>query len=268
MSQLPVEVSIKNNIAIVSLDRADKHNALDMSMFFTIRDTIKSLKKNKHIRAVIVKGNGVDFCTGLDVKSVMQSQSNALKLLFKWWPGHANLAQYVSTGWQEIPVPVIMVLHGRVWGGGLQIALGGDFRIAHDETTFSVMEARWGLLPDMGGTIALKEQLPTDKAKLLAMTGREFNAQQALNLNVITKVSDVPMETALALAEEISQQSPDSVAAVKKLYKNAWWQSKAFALARESWYQVRILMGKNQRLKTYNQTHPEKEKPFKQRRNW
>jgi enoyl-CoA hydratase/carnithine racemase len=174
----------------------------------------------------------------------------------------------VSTGWQEIPVPVIMVLHGRVWGGGLQIALGGDFRIAHNDTMLSVMEARWGLLPDMGGTVALKELLPSDKAKLLAMTGREFTAKQADKLNIVTKVSETPFDAALALAEEIKQQSPDSVAAVKKLYKNAWWHSKAFALARESWYQIRIIMGKNYRIKSYNQTHANEEKAFKPRKKW
>lgn len=263
-----VEITYQDDIAFVSFNRADKHNALDMDMFYSIRNAIHELKRNRAIRAVIVQGKGVDFCTGLDVKSVMKSSSNALKLLFKWLPGQSNLAQYVSTGWQEIPVPVIMVLHGRVWGGGLQIALGGDFRIAHQNTTLSVMEARWGLLPDMGGTVPLKELLPTDKAKLLAMTGREFSAQQADKLNIVTKVSETPLETAIKLAEEIKQQSPDSVAAVKKLYKNAWWHSKAFALARESWYQIRIIMGKNYRIKSYNQTHPESEKAFKPRKKW
>lgn len=263
-----VELTYQDDIAIVSFNRADKHNALNMDMFYAIKQTIATLKKNRKIRAVIVQGKGVDFCTGLDVKSVMKSPINAMKLLFKWLPGQSNLAQYVSTGWQEIPVPVIMVLHGRVWGGGLQIALGADFRIAHDETTLSIMEAKWGLLPDMGGTVALKELLPTDKAKLLAMTGREFTAKQAYKLNLVTKVSASPFEAGLTLAEEIKLQSPDSVAAVKKLYKNAWWHSKAFALARESWYQIRIIKGKNYKIKSYNQTHPENKKPFKSRKKW
>ncbi|REL29520.1 crotonase/enoyl-CoA hydratase family protein [Thalassotalea euphylliae] len=268
MNQQLVTTRIEENIAIVTLNRPDKHNALNVEMFKAIRTTIKTLKKNLAIRAVIVQGEGVDFCTGLDVKSVMSTAKNFVTLLFKWRPGSANLAQYVSTGWQEITVPVIMVLHGRVWGGGLQIALGGDFRIAHPEAILSVMEARWGLVPDMGGTLALKEHLPTDKAKLLAMTGREITAKQAQKLNLITKVSDVPFEAAMTLAREISQQSPDAVAAVKKLYKNAWWHSKAFALARESWYQIKIIAGKNQRIKTYNQMNPNSEKPFKIRGKW
>ena len=268
MNNKLVEIHYENDIAFVDFNRAEKHNALNMDMFKAIRQTIKTLKKDRNIRAVIVQGKGVDFCTGLDVRSVMKSPSNAVKLLFKFLPGQSNLAQYVSTGWQEIPVPVIMVLHGRVWGGGLQIALGADFRIADEEAMFSVMEARWGLIPDMGGTLALKELMPTDKAKLLAMTGREFSAKQAAKLNLVTKVSDSPLDAAKKLAEEIAQQSPDAVAGVKKLYKNAWWHSKGFALARESWYQIKVMAGKNQRIKTFNQTNPDNTKPFKSRGNW
>lgn len=268
MNNKLVEIHYENDIAFVDFNRAEKHNALNMDMFKAIKQTIKTLKKDRNIRAVIVQGKGVDFCTGLDVKSVMKSPSNAVKLLFKFLPGQSNLAQYVSTGWQEIPVPVIMVLHGRVWGGGLQIALGADFRIADEKAMFSVMEARWGLIPDMGGTLALKELMPTDKAKLLAMTGREFSAKQAAKLNLVTKVSDSPLDAAKKLAEEIAQQSPDAVAGVKKLYKNAWWHSKGFALARESWYQIKVMAGKNQRIKTFNQTNPDNTKPFKSRDNW
>ncbi len=268
MNNKLVEIHYENDIAFVDFNRAEKHNALNMDMFKAIKQTIKTLKKDRNIRAVIVQGKGVDFCTGLDVRSVMKSPSNAVKLLFKFLPGQSNLAQYVSTGWQEIPVPVIMVLHGRVWGGGLQIALGADFRIADEKAMFSVMEARWGLIPDMGGTLALKELMPTDKAKLLAMTGREFSAKQAAKLNLVTKVSDSPLDAAKKLAEEIAQQSPDAVAGVKKLYKNAWWHSKGFALARESWYQIKVMAGKNQRIKTFNQTNPDNTKPFKSRDNW
>ncbi|WP_448213916.1 crotonase/enoyl-CoA hydratase family protein [Colwellia sp. MEBiC06753] len=264
----PVSIRFENKIAIVSLDRPEKHNALNMDMFYAIKKAIKKLKANRQIRAVIVNGNGVDFCTGLDVKSVMSSPLNTLQLLFKWLPGQSNLAQYVSTGWQDIPVPVIMVLHGRVWGGGLQIALGGDFRFVHTDASLSIMEAKWGLIPDMGGTVALRELIATDKAKLLAMTGRELTAKQAQSLGLITKACDEPYEAAMALAKEISLQSPDSVAGVKRLYKQAWWHTKAFALARESWYQIKIIKGKNQRIKTHNQLKPDQAKDFKDRGSW
>ena len=162
-----------------------------------------------------------------------------------------------------------MVLHGRVWGGGLQIALGGDFRFAEPSSALSILEAKWGLIPDMGGTLALKEHLPADQAKLLAMTGKELSAKQALAYNLITEISADPMASAKMLAETLCQQSPDAIAGVKKLYNKAWWHNDRFVLARESWYQLKVILSKNQKIKSYNQTHDkEQAKAFENRGSW
>lgn len=264
-----VTLNITDGIAYVSLNRIEKCNALDMAMFLAIRKTIKRLQVNRIIRAVIVTGSGEDFCSGLDIKSVMSSAKAPLALLFKWLPWQANLAQYVSTGWREIPAPVIMVIKGRCWGGGLQIALGGDFRISTPDASISIMESRWGLIPDMGGTLALKELLRLDKAKELAMTGEIITGTQALNCGLISHVDEDPFERAVKLAKLISKQSPDAIAATKKLYNKSWWSKPGFALARESYYQIRILIGKNRAIKTYNQTHQdEKARKFINRKGW
>lgn len=264
-----VELTIKKQVAYVSLSRADKHNAIDMAMFYQIIAMIKKLKKNKAIRAVILTGDGQDFCTGLDVKSVLKSPFNGVKLLFKWLPWHSNIAQRVSTGWRELNVPVIAVIQGRCWGGGLQIALGADFRFANPNLSMSIMEGKWGLVPDMGGSIPFREQMKVDQTKLLAMTAEEIDADKAYELGMITKISDSPLEDAEELVERLLKQSPDAIAAVKKLYNNSWWKSAGNALAKESWYQVKVMLGKNQKIKTYNQTHDiNDEKPFKERKNW
>jgi enoyl-CoA hydratase/carnithine racemase len=269
MPEKTVLLTIENNIAHVVLNRSEKHNALNMRMFNQLDTIIKQLQKDKSLRAVIVQGKGVDFCSGLDVKSVMSAPINILKLLLKWLPGQSNLAQRVSTGWRKIPAPVIMVLHGRVWGGGLQIALGGDFRIAEPNCALAILEARWGLIPDMGGTLALKEHLPIDQAKLLAMTGKVLSAEQALSYNLITEISVDPIESAKTLAETLCQQSPDAVAGVKNLYNKAWWHNDRFVLARETFYQLKVMLSKNQKIKSYNQTHEkDQEKAFKDRNSW
>ena len=264
-----IELQISDNIAHVSFNRAKKHNALDMAMFYAIRETINDLRRDHSIRAVIVEGKGEDFCSGLDIKAVMKSAKAPLQLLFKWLPWHANLAQYVSVGWKKIPAPVIMVIHGRCWGGGLQIALGGDFRITAPDASIAVMEARWGLIPDMGGTLALRELLSLDIAKELAMTGATISGEQALNYGLVTHVDANPSEKALQLAQAICQQSPDAVAATKKLYNKSWWSKPGFALARESYYQIKILLGRNRKIKSYNQLHQdEKPREFVNRQNW
>ena len=269
MTEQRVSVEITNNIAHVKLNRANKLNALDMPMFIALRQTIKKLRKNRDIRAVIVSGYGDDFCSGLDVKSIMKSPMNMLKLLFKLLPWRANLAQVVSTGWQDIPVPVICVIHGRCWGGGLQIALGADFRFATPDSSLSILEGKWGLIPDMGGTIALRDLMAIDQAKKLAMTAEIFTGQQALALNLVTQLTTTPLADAQAFALALMQQSPDALAANKKLYNNSWQGSKGWTLFRESYYQLRILIGKNVQRKIYNQSHDtEQHKPFLPRKKW
>lgn len=259
-----VNVSISNQIATVTLSRADKHNAIDWDMFVALDKVSKSLAKDKQLRAVIVTGDGEDFCSGLDVKSVLAKPATGAKLLFKWWPSHANLAQRVSHNWRKLPVPVIMAIHGRCWGGGLQIALGGDFRIASPDASISIMENKWGLIPDMGGTLALREIMALDHAMYLAMTAKELSSNDAVNCNLITEVANDPLQRAQELAAEFSQRSPDSIAAIKKLYHAAWHKNDGNVLAKESWYQIKVLLKKNQRIAVKRATS-EPDKPFKPR---
>ncbi len=247
MSQAVI-LYIDHQVAHIRLNRARKHNALDIGMFEAIAHAQKQVAKNRDIRAIILSGEGMDFCTGLDVKSVMRSRSGLLKLLWKWLPWQANLAQVVSTGWRKIPVPVIAAVHGRCWGGGLQIALGADFRIVQPEASLSIMEGKWGLIPDMGGTLALRELTHRDQAMKLAMTAAEFSGTEALELGLATGLDSDPLTTARSLAEIFKQRSPDAIAASKRLYRKSWSGSPGAALARETLYQARILSGANQRI--------------------
>lgn len=263
-----VTLRIESDIAFVTLNRAEKRNALDMTMFKAIDKISRQLKRNRKIRAVIVQGNGEDFCSGLDVKSVLSERSSAMLLLAKWLPGHANLAQRVSVNWRKIPVPVIMVIQGRCWGGGLQIALGADFRFTTCEASLSIMEGKWGLIPDMGANLALRELVAKDVALKLAMTAEIVPAQHALDMGLITGVSNNPLQQATQLVEQITERSPDAVAAVKRLYQRTWFRAEWLMLARESYYQMKILMGKNQNRAVQKQLNPDKNTHYVDRRKW
>jgi enoyl-CoA hydratase/carnithine racemase len=243
-----VGLMIEEQVARVELNRPDKHNALDLDMFRAIVATQKKLAAEKSVRAVVISGHGVDFCTGLDIKALMKDRSGMLKLLWKWLPWRANLAQQVSVGWRQLAVPVFAAIHGRCWGGGLQIALGADFRFVEPGASLSIMEGKWGLIPDMGGTLALSELTPRDHAMLLAMSAQEFSGARALELGLATCVTDEPFEAAIAAASELTERSPDAVAAVKRLYRKSWNSGSGKALARETAYQIRILSGNNQRI--------------------
>jgi enoyl-CoA hydratase/carnithine racemase len=234
MNTACVTLTTENNIAFVTLNRAEKRNALDMVMFKAIDKISRELKRDRKIRAVIVQGNGEDFCSGLDVKSVLSQKSSAMSLLAKWLPGQANLAQRVSYNWRRIPVPVIMVIQGRCWGGGLQIALGADFRMASPDASFSIMEGKWGLIPDMGGNLVLRELVAKDVALRLTMTAEVISAQAALDYGLITGISDKPLDQARQLAAQIIERSPDAVAAVKKLYQQNWFKAEWLMLAKRA----------------------------------
>ncbi|GLX80449.1 enoyl-CoA hydratase [Thalassotalea insulae] len=268
MNNQLLNFQVKEQIAYVELARPEKHNAINMQLFNELVATGKVIKKDRAIRAVVIYAQGENFCSGIDIKSVFNYPANALKLLFKIRPWRANKAQRVSTIWREIPVPVIFAIHGKCWGAGLQIALGGDFRIAAPDASLSIMEARWGLIPDMGGNIALKELMPIDQAKKLTMTAQQVNGEQALALGLITQLAEDPLQQAKALAIELISQSPDAIAGCKKLFNQTWQQSHAMTLAKESWYQIKILLGKNYRIKGYNQSHPKTAKPFLPRKRW
>jgi enoyl-CoA hydratase/carnithine racemase len=268
MNEECTTLRIEDDIVFVTLNRPEKRNALDMEMFRSIDKISRRIKKDRRVRAVIVQANGEDFCSGLDIKSVMSKKSSALSLLTKWLPGQANLAQRVSYNWRKIPVPVIMVIQGRCWGGGLQIALGADFRFATPGASFSIMEGKWGLIPDMGANLALRELVTKDVALKLTMTAEVISAQAALDYGLITHVSDQPLQDALQLAEQIKERSPDAVAAVKKLYHQNWFRAEWLMLAKESYYQVKIILGKNQGKAIKKQLDPGKKVSYQPRKKW
>jgi len=249
-----VELNFENQVAQVILQRPEKHNALDLDMFRAITEAQRKLAAERDVRAVVLAGSGVDFCTGLDVRSIMKNRSGMLKLLWKWLPWQANLAQQVSVGWRRLSIPVFAAIQGRCWGGGLQIALGADFRIVRPDASLSVMEARWGLIPDMGGTLALRELVGRDHAMWLAMSAEQFSGAKAIELGLATELADQPLDAALVRAGELLERSPDAVAAAKRLYRKSWTGGTGLALARESLYQVRILKGDNQRIAVRRQS--------------
>jgi len=158
-----------------------------------------------------------------------------------------NLAQDVSFLWRELPVPVIAVLHGMCFGAGLQIALGADMRYATPDCKLSIMEGKWGLIPDMGASVTLRELVRKDVAKELTMTGRIVTGEEAASLGLVTSIHEDPMEYAEQMAQTLAQRSPDAVASAKKLYDSSWNASEEEeCLVLETELQEKLLISFNQ----------------------
>lgn len=243
-----VRVQVENHIARVALIRVDKHNAMDFAMIDAVLAAQKQLRGTEGLRAVILHGEGPSFCSGIDFKSVLGARGKALAGYASLWSPVRNDFQTWSMGWRELPVPVIAAIHGNCFGAGIQLALGADIRIATPDAKISIMESKWGLIPDMGGAALLRELIPIDLAKELTMTGRILTGIEARELGLVSHLSDAPLTHAEQLIAEISTRSPDAVAAAKFLMQEAWNASESTALSAERRRQRQLLGTSNQRV--------------------
>ncbi len=226
-----VKITLRDSVADVRLNRPEKMNALDDAMFRGIIDAGLQIKDDKSVRAVVLSGEGRAFCAGLDFSSFaamagdgdgqatpQEDGDRGVRGLFSKTDSPANRAQYTAWVWQDIPVPVIAAVHGVAYGGGFQIAMGADIRVVAPDARLSVMEIKWGLVPDMGATQTLKNLVRLDVAKELAFTGRVISGTEAAELGLATQVSETPLEAAMEMAMEIATKSPDAIRANKQLF--------------------------------------------------
>lgn len=213
-------------IADVRLNRPEKLNALDPAMFRAIADAGESLKGDPSVRVVVLSGEGRGFCAGLDFSSFQAMAGDdgegapAAEVggsIMATEGRITHLGQQAAWVWQELEVPVIAAIHGPALGGGLQIALGADLRIVAPDAQLAVLEARWGLIPDMTGTVLLPRLVGFDVAKELTFTGRMVPGEEAVRLGLATRMADDPRAAALELARELVAKSPDALREGKRL---------------------------------------------------
>jgi enoyl-CoA hydratase/carnithine racemase len=234
-----------DGIAHVRLTRPDKLNALTLQTLDELVATARELRRDRTLRAVVLSGEGETFCAGLDFASAMKSPAGVVKAFVPIpWRG-TNTFQEACWAWRRLPVPVIAAVEGHCYGGGLQIALAADFRIATPESQWSVLEARWGLIPDMTGVRSLAELVGIDTAKRLTMTAQMLNGKEAADLGLVTELAADPVVAAYDLARQIAERSPDSVAATKRLFNRTWTASPRATFARERAEQVVLLATAN-----------------------
>lgn len=243
--RVTIEVG-EDGVAQVRLVRADKHNALDWDMFCALDAATDELSTRKDVRAVVLAGDGPSFCSGLDFPSFMSGEHGVDDMIAET-PGEvANLAQRVAYDWQRLPMPVVAALHGNCLGGGAQIALGADIRIAGPDLKFCVMEIRYGLIPDMGLSQVLPTLLPLDKAKELVFSGRTLDSDEALALGLVTRIADNPLAEASALAGEIATKSPHAIRSGKRMLNAAWAGRDEATLELEAELQRELVGSPNQ----------------------
>jgi enoyl-CoA hydratase/carnithine racemase len=246
MSEERVRVEVADHVATVTLTRPDKHNALDIPMFEGIIAAASHLADEPGIRAVVLHGEGRSFCSGLDVMSVAGAQAGLDGLAAPLRGQVPNWFQRAAYDWLRLPVPVIAAVHGNCLGGGLQIALAADIRFSTADAKLSVMEIKWGLIPDMSITRTLPRLVAGDVAKELTFTGRVVSGTEAHELGLVTHLATDPLSAAHELAEEIASKSPDAVRGAKRLFDEGWTGTAAETLGLEAQLQLGLIGSPNQ----------------------
>ena len=244
-----------DGVVELQLARADKMNALDPAMFDALIDAGERLRSDTEARAVVISGRGKAFCAGLDMQSFERMDQGGINVmgegvagvdLLVRTHGLANAAQQVAMTWRNVPVPVIAAVHGVAFGGGLQVALGADIRIVAPDTKLSVMEIKWGLVPDMAGMVLMRELARSDVVRELSFTGRIFSGEEAFKMGFATRLSAEPLADALQMAHDIATKSPHAIRAGKRLLNASLSHSTAEMLLAESVEQKALIGSANQ----------------------
>ncbi len=243
-----VSVDIDAHVASVRLNRPEKMNAVNLEMFAELSEVGDRISADSSVRVVVLSGCGENFCAGIDT-SIFGADGPGIEAatMAPQAPSPANLFQRAAYVWREVPVPVICAIHGVAFGAGLQIALGADIRYASPDARLAIMEAKWGIIPDMAISTTARNIVPLDRIRELAYTARVIDAPEAMRIGLITRMHDEPLAAANSLAEEISHRSPSAVRSMKQLFDAGWSAPEAEALALEARLQSALLGGENQR---------------------
>ena len=244
-----VNIEIADHVATVTLSRADKRNAVDFAMFDGLMGAAATIADDKSVRAVVLHGDGPDFCAGIDISTFAGEGIGGTigDRMKPRSPAGANYYQGAAMCWRELPVPVIAAIQGSAFGAGFQIAMGADMRYGAPDTRMSIMEIKWGIIPDMSFTVTLPHLVREDRVRELCYTGRVVDAEEARAFGLLTDLTDQPLERASQVAAEIAGKSPDAIRAIKRLVNSTWRGDTATSLAMEAELQMAVMAGPNQK---------------------
>ena len=206
-----IKVEKKKEIGIITLNRPETRNALNRKMIQELGDALTELENDSQIRSIIITGNK-DFCAGADIKEMNAIKPEGIETFCRW--GHKVFDQLEGMG-----KPVIAAIIGFALGGGCELAIACDIRIAGEGAKFGQPEVNLGLIPGFGGTQRLSRLVGIGKAKEMILTGEIINAKEAASIGLVNRVEKD--EELLAKAEEmamtIAQKAPVAVKMAKKL---------------------------------------------------
>ena len=204
----------KTAVAHISLDRPEVLNAYSVQMRDDFSEALAAAADDPDVRAVLITGEGRAFCAGADLTEFGSAPSLAIARQVRW-------QRDVWGQMIDMDKPTVAAVHGHCIGSGLEIALLCDLRLAADDTVFAMPEVRLGMIPAAGGTQTLPRNAGCSQALDLLLTGRRFNAEEALGMGLVTRLSpaDRLREDAWEMASQFADSVPASVANLKRLLR-------------------------------------------------
>ena len=198
---------MNDGVAVVTLNRPEKLNALSAEMLSGLTEALRGFSANRELRAVILTGAGTKaFCAGTDLSILADQDADGARAA-------SERGQLACAAIEQCAVPVIAAISGLVAGGGFELALACHLRIAETETKFSLPETKHGLLPGYGGTQRLPRIIGSGRAVEMILAGGELTAEEALRLGIVNRVveSGDALTTARELARQIATMAPLAV---------------------------------------------------------
>ncbi|MCD0502652.1 enoyl-CoA hydratase/isomerase family protein [Bordetella petrii] len=214
---MALRFEVDEGIATITLSRPEALNAIDPPTRLELRQAWADVRARDDIRVVILTGQGgKSFCTGSDLKKTMPPKESFAELSF----GRSE-SDHILAG-MDIAQPIICAINGYAMGGGLELALACDIRIASRTASFALSEVRIGSIPGGGGTQRLPRAVGLSSAMLLLLTGDRIDADEALRIGLVSKLADPEdlMDQARAIARRIADNAPLAVRAVKRLVRD------------------------------------------------
>jgi enoyl-CoA hydratase len=196
-----------DDVVVVTVDRQDRRNAMDRAAWFELRDLVRALRDDEALRGVIVTGAGDKaFVAGADVEELADRDP---------WVALAGAVQRTLLELDDLPVPTVAALNGDALGGGWELALACDLRVAAGHARVGFPEVGLGIMPGAGGTQRLLHHVGLGRAKELVFTGRLLDAGEAAALGLVNAVADDALGEARRLMGTILRQAPTSVRLAK-----------------------------------------------------
>lgn len=220
-SNEPVLLEKHGHIAVVTLNRPERKNAIDDTTHHMLRNTLKAVRRDEDIRALILTGAGDAFCAGGDLKAAAKEGANLIPL--QRMKRVKNLTGALILLLYEFPVPTIAAVNGSAMGMGLNIALACDIRIASEKAKFGAVFVKRGLHPDAGGTYFVPQHAGIANAYELLLTGEMFSAEDALKYRLVNRVvqHEKLKEETHDMAKKIVENAPVPIRLMKQILRRS-----------------------------------------------